>query len=263
MTTQQIKSILDTMNSTKEMASPSNPTLVAAKAYIDAGLSVVPTSRDKIPTIPWKARQSQLPTVEDIKREFSGNGNSVALVAGKVSRNLECIDFDFKAAYLDEWLNLVDEVMPGLVDKLVIQKTQSGGCHAIYRCTDPVQGNQKLATEGIGVSGTGEHEYQGKKIKAVERNGKYYITPCLIETRGEGGYFLCYPSEGYTIPQGKISQVTTISTDERSVLISSAKALNKWIPETRPDPVVSRARSGLSPGDDWNMRGDVGTLLLN
>ena len=85
------------------MESPSNLVLSAATAYIDAGLSVVPTSHDKLPAIKeLKPRMVRVPTREEITRDFSGNGNSVALVGGKVSRNLECLDFDFKAKYFPE-----------------------------------------------------------------------------------------------------------------------------------------------------------------
>ena len=77
------------------MTSPSNLTLDAAKAYVDAGISVLPTSHDKIPTIKWKPRTAKIPTSGDVERDFSGNGHSVAIIGGAVSGNLECIDFDF------------------------------------------------------------------------------------------------------------------------------------------------------------------------
>ena len=78
--------------------------------------------------------------------------------------------------------------MPGLnpsirkiQSRLVIESSQSGGRHVIYRCDQPVDGNLKLA--------------QGN------RDGKQVT---LIETRGEGGLFLCSPSAGYEIIQGDL-----------------------------------------------------------
>ena len=180
----------------------------AAIAYIKAGLSVLPTGKDKIPLIKsWKSRTQAIPTEDIVHNEFANNGRCLAIIAGRVSGNLECIDHDFCGKWFTDWVNLVDVEAPGLIDNLVIQETQNKGFHCVYRCSEPIiEGNQKLASEGIEVSGPGEHPYHGNKIKPVERGGKHYIVPCYIETRGEGGYFLCYPSKNYKLTQGKFSQ---------------------------------------------------------
>jgi hypothetical protein len=148
------------------MTSPSNPVQQAAIAYIRAGLSILPTGKDKIPVIKsWKSRELNIPSEDIVHNEFANNGRCIAIVGGKVSGNLECIDHDFKGKWFADWMDLVDHEAPGLIDGLVIQQTQSGGFHCVYRCAEPViQGNQKLASEGIEVSGPGEHEYCGKKL---------------------------------------------------------------------------------------------------
>lgn len=236
----------------------------AAIAYINVGLSVLPTRQDKIPAVKgWKSRMATIPTENTIRNEFK-NGDCVAIVCGKVSGNLECIDFDFGGKRFSQWMDLVDNETPGLIDRLVIQETQNGGFHCVYRCSEPIiEGSQKLAGEGIEVPGPGQQEYQGKRMDAVERNGKHFLVPCYIETRGEGGYFLCYPSENYKLTQGKFSQVPTITADERNVLISAARALNRWIPEPRREPTGKKPAGGLSPGDDYKKRGDIPGLFLN
>jgi hypothetical protein len=188
----------------------------------------VPTGKDKVALTGWTDRQKNIPSEDTVKADFSKPGTCVAIIAGKVSGNAEIIDFDFKAEFFTAFCNLVDKDVPDLIEKLVIQSTQSGGCHIGFRCPDvQIPGNSKLAAKWIEVDNDGEHQYYGKKLKAVKRNGKYYITPCYIETRGNGGYALVAPSTGYALLQGKFSQLPKITAYERKILIEAAKALNE------------------------------------
>jgi hypothetical protein len=237
----------------------------AAVVYTRAGFSVVRTGRDKMPTVKgWKFRQRVIPNEKVTIDEFSQNGACVAIVAGKVSGNLECIDFDCGAVNHDSWCGLVQKDAPGLIEKLVLQQTPSGGCHVIYRCRGgAIPGNQKLAFKKIEVEGSGEHEYQGKKYPAISHNGSHYIKPITIETRGEGGYFLTAPSPGYTVQSPpRLTQVQRITPEERQILINAARALNQWIPEPeQTKPTRETTPGDLSPGDDYNQRGEVKSLL--
>jgi len=239
----------------------------ATLTYINSGLSCVPTGKDKIPRIQeWTSRRFKIPSKETVTKEFSNSGTCVALVTGKVSGNLEILDFDFFGEFFDPWQELVEKESPGLIERLVKQKTQHDGFTIAYRCPEiEIPGNTKLASECIEVSHQREHEFKGKTIKAIKRNGKFYITPCFIETRGEGGYFLAYPSPGYKIEQNRFSQVPNISKEEREILIESAKALNKFMPEhTVPVKAVKdRSSNELTPGDDFDERGNVESILQN
>jgi len=237
----------------------------AALDYIRSGFSVVPTGADKIPIVSsWKKRQLKIPAESTVIKEFSRNGARVAVVAGKVSGNLECIDFDLKGKRFEQCCELVDKDAPGLIEKLVIQQTPSTGYHVMYRCPEAqITGNGKLAFEKIKVSGPGEHELDGKSYTAVAEGNEYFIRVCSIETRGEGGYFLAAPSPGYVMKQHSLSQVPEITPAERDILVEAAKALNQWVPEPI-EPRSSRpAKPGeLSPGDDYNRRGDIQSLLM-
>jgi len=237
----------------------------AGLIYVKSGLSVLPTDKDKIPLLKsWKNRQCEIPSEESVRADFSKPGTCIALVTGKISRNLEILDFDFFGELFDPWEELVEKESPGLIERLVKQKTQNNGFHIAHRCPEiEIPGNAKLASDCIEVSGPGEHEFKGKKLKAIERNGKFYITPTYIETRGEGGYFLAYPSPGYRIKQNRFSQVPNISKQEREILIESAKALNKFMPEHRGGvkAVKDRSSNELTPGDDFDDRGNVESIL--
>ena len=136
--------------------------------YRDAGLCVLPAiGRDKRPSIAWKKYQSELPTEQEIAAWFGGQSDSICIVTGKISGNLELLDFDGGGELFESWFDSIPE---DLRDSLVVESSQSGGKHVIYRCEQPVDGNLKLAQ--------------------ATRDGKH-IT--LIETRGEGGLFLCSP----------------------------------------------------------------------
>lgn len=116
----------------------SNPTLDAALAYLAAGLSLAPVRRDgskapdgkllplvwdetegkEVPT--WDPFQERLPTGAEVRGWFGRPGPpGIGVVGGRVSGNLEQIDFDHGAeAVFPEWCRLVDAECPGLVARL-------------------------------------------------------------------------------------------------------------------------------------------------
>ena len=168
--------------------------------------------------------------------------------------------------------------MPNWLSRLVIEKSQRGGVHVVYRCAEPVCGHMKLA----------------------QRRGDDGKIQTLIETRGEGGLFLCAPSPGYEFLQGDFAKLPILTADERDVLLSAAWSLNEYMPpvaDAPPSPlapVLSSSPSSASPasapppdaspvrgvslaghfdgppslppsrpGDDFNGRGDMQAMLLS
>ncbi len=94
----------------------------------------------------------------------------------------------------------------------------------------------------------------------------------MIETRGEGGLFLCAPTPGYELIQGSLTDLPVLTATERDILLSAAWSLNEYVPEVVNGPKSGQssahvATSGglastLRPGDDFNARGDVRELLV-
>ena len=226
--------------------------VATAMAYLAAGLSCLPaTKARKHPAIgSWKNWQTRLPTEVEVRAWFSNAHDAICVVAGAVSGNLECLDFDNGGELFAAWIEKVDT---GLLAQLVIEQTPSGGYHVCYRCEDPVEGNLKLA-RGI-------------------RDGKQKT---LIETRGEGGLFLCAPTEGYALQQGDFAHLPTISPDARQALLEAARSLDELPATSTPtapaganvgQPGADSAPTGgkdafdLAPGDDFNARGDIHPLL--
>jgi hypothetical protein len=205
----------------------------AALALLAAGFSVIPTGADKRPLGPWKQYQAKAMTEAEARRKFS-NAARLAVVAGKVSGGLECLDFDDPQAF-DPYLETLGEVAPALPGKLIKRRTPSGGFHLLYRSQAPVAGNLKLACNSDG--------------------------QVRIESRGEGGYFLTAPSPGYEVMAGSLKDCPTLSADEVAALHRVAKSF-----DLRPATVAEVAAKpdtpkNNSPGDQFNEAHTVQDIL--
>ena len=175
------------------------PLQQAALSLLDAGFSVLPCLNHpkKVPArSSWTELQKTPMTPAEVKKEFV-NGQSIALIAGKVSGNLECLDFDKPDVY-PPFMETLADMNPTLAKKLVKRQTPSGGFHLIYRSHYPVAGNKKLA---------------------MAENGNTWI-----ETRGEGGYFLTTPSPGYKVIENSLSDTPVLSVEEVELLHSIARS---------------------------------------
>jgi putative DNA primase/helicase len=212
--------------------------------YLRAGLSVVPCDvKTKFPSCgKWKPYQKQAASEQQIKNWFRTNNRHVGFICGKVSGNLEMIDFDNKGnpdadALYQQWAALVEEIKPGLIEQLPMERTQSGGYHIYFRCSS-IQGNRKLAMR----EATSEELAKKPKEKIV----------ALIETRGEGGFSVASPSRGYELLRGNLCNIPTISPQEREVLIAAARA------QAQIDASIG---AGFNrPGDAYNDATDSAAL---
>ena len=226
------------------------------------GLQFMPITAKKQPVIKgWQTLS---------KKHNLINCEAVGLVCGKLSGNLEVIDIDEKYSLdgnlFKNYKRLISEVNKDLLKKLVVQKTPSGGHHLIYRCQH-IEGNLKLAqryTTPQEKNQTYLEEIKSGATKEVAlkraENDKVRV---LLETRGEGGQIVCYPSKGYEIIYGDYYSIHEITLDERETLINIARQFNEIITESRPDKKVENRKGikGLSSFDDYNERGDVVSLL--
>jgi RecA/RadA recombinase len=237
----------------------------AARAYQSAGLCVLPARMpEKRPAIgSWKDFQTRLPTAVEVDAWFSNPHPACCLICGAVSGNLELIDFDCAGEAFAAWSALVTKEAPGLVDRLVVETSPSGGWHVVYRCAEPVSGNLKLAQRREDLDGPAEVVRFGKSYKPrKDRDGRWHLVLTMIETRGEGGLFLCAPSPGYQLMQGEFTALPVLTPAERDVLLRCAWALNTVLPEP-VDPQPGAVVDGERPGDDFNRRADIGALLVH
>jgi len=202
----------------------------AALYYLESGLSVIPvhsfnhSTKPKAPTIKWEPYQNEKISLKEVRNLF-GNGESIAIINGSISNNRETLDFD-EPALIATYLELLQEIAPGLIDKVQQTQTPSGGLHLSYHCESSVDGNKKLAMNG--------HK-------------------TLIETRGSGGYVLAPPSPGYTLVTGGAPQ-QTLKIDEVKILHSLARSFSQKPPEilfTDSEYKTKKPKSER-PGDIFN-----------
>ncbi len=175
-----------------------------AKKYIASGFSPIPIiDGEKRPSIKnWQQYAEEPMGLEEASRLFN-NTQSIGLVMG--FDGIQCLDIDSKHFTSDEYERFcdhLDEEASDLRSKMIVQRTRSGGFHWIFKC-DQIAGNQKLA-----------------------RNKKGEVT---FETRGRGGQIVAFPSQGYKI-EGKITNVTRISEEERDILFRVARLMDEVTP---------------------------------
>ena len=176
-----------------------------AKKYVDHGFKPIPLRPDsKIPAIKgWQK------TIDEPVTDFKpfANTNSIGLVMGY--DGIQCLDIDAKHFEGDEYndfVSLIEQNDPTLMQRMVIQQTRSGGYHWIFKCSE-IAGNEKLA-----------------------KNKDGEVT---FETRGRGGQIVVWPSAGYKI-KGKITDVVEITPDERNIIWSCARMMTANVPKAEP-----------------------------
>lgn len=257
----------------------------AAMDYLAAGLCVLPARRvEKRPAVgQWKRYRKRLPTEAELSAWFANGPDAVCILCGVASGNNEIIDFDAGGALFRAWC---DRIPPELLARLVIERTQSGGYHIDYRCDGPVCGSLKLAQRKQPVQAQDIYVVKGHETVRVDGkeyqvrrdpDGSPFVILTLIETRGEGGLFLCAPTPGYEVIQGNLCDPPVLTESERDLLLRTAWELNEYVPPVVDCPphngiVGQRGPSSAAhsacashnadrPGDDFNRRGDVPAVL--
>ena len=186
------------------------------KELINQGLSVIPIRQDKTPMI--NGWQNSKLTLEELE---SHSAYGFGLVCGN---GIEVIDIDTKydltKTLAKDYFQSIKANDSELIDKLVINKTHSGGYHVVYRCV-VIEGNQKLAMRG-----TTEEE------KKENPHNNWMV---LIETRGSGGYIVIPPTPKYETKHGSMDSIHEISEEQRNLLFSLARVFNEKI-ELPPRP---------------------------
>lgn len=239
------------------------------------GLKFMPVTDAKRPIIKgWQ--------VSTDKHDLS-NCLGVGLVCGVLSGGLEVIDVDSKydltGRLFEDYKRKVHAVDNTLLGKLLVQKTRSNGYHLIYRCSE-ISGNLKLAnrhTTDEEKNKTYQETYAAAlldpknksddtakaKAEKARINDKVRV---LLETRGEGGYIMCFPSQGYSILNRDFYSICDITVEQREILHSTAREFNEVVEEYVLPKVSERGIpkvKGKSSFEDYNDRGDVVTLLEN
>lgn len=231
------------------------------------GLSVIAVAMDgsKRPLGKWKQHQAERADERQLGRWFP-RSTGLAIVCGEVSGGLEMLeaesaeDYDALAAAAAD--AGVGDLL-GRVEAGYCEATPGGGFHLAYRC-EVVEGNLKLAR---------------RPTTEAERRHPADNVRVLVETRGEGGFFVAAPSHGavhatgrpWVLLRGGFGSIVTITAAEREEIHAAARRLDRMPARERPAPAQivreQRERGGLVEadavrvGDDFNARNDPFELL--
>lgn len=163
--------------------------------------------------------------------------NGWGIVTGKLSGNLEVIDFDekHKKGIFQLWKEKLPKEALELLRKLPITKTKNNGYHVHFRCKG-IEGNLKLANTEDGET--------------------------TIETRGEGGFVFEPPTPGYEYFRFDFSKTPTITAEERSIFFDVARSLDQSKRTPVIEPVLVKNKESGRPGDDYELKTTWEDLLL-
>lgn len=234
----------------------------AALAWHAAGVSIMPIGADKVPLQSWKhlkGADGRLASAVELGNWFpdpTTKFGAVAepregfgLICGAVSGGLEMIEFEGRAVdegWLARFLTLCKDHGAETLFRTVWtghrQKSPTGGIHVVYRVEGGIaKPNTKLARRPATAAEL-----------AVKPDDLFKV---MIETRGEGGYFVAAPSGGRTHPTGlpwelvcgEIGSVPTITADDRDLLYALASMLDEMpVQESRVARVA--VERGATPG---------------
>lgn len=217
----------------------------AANSYHASGLSVISVNENKEATTKgWNTTRTE----PNGQFRYAKN---LAIVCGAISGGIEMIDIDCKyditGTLYSRYKHAINEAAPDLLAKLVVEKTKNNGYHFIYKC-EVIGKNQKLAKR-----------YATSAETAKDHNEKQKV---LLETRGEGGYFVCAPSEGYKLVHGKLEQIQTITPQERDILMECARSFNEIFVE-KPITYTNTSKhyANKTPIDAYNESEHIHDLL--
>lgn len=214
------------------------------------GFSVIPPKQNgtKAPIDYWKNFTKTLPTEDQINSWYAAGRTGVGFVCGRISGNLEVLDFDDRGIWF-EYERLAKETgMSELLNKVKhgYMEYTPNGVHLLYRCSD-VSGALKLS------------------YRITEQSRK-----TLIETKGEGGFIIVAPTYGavnkngsYVLQSGGLENIAEITPDERQALHNLAKSMGSQ--ETKQAPVIDSTMlepDGDRPGDIFNNKASWDDVLL-
>lgn len=223
----------------------------AASAANRAGICVVPAKEDgsKRPDLPhWTELQKRRPTNAELNAWFpkEPDRNGLFFILGRVSGNVECIEFDDRGALVAFKMAAEALDLGPLIRRVELgyaEETPSGGAHWLYRVSEP-RGNTKLASKPC--TGCEKHE-----------PGQTHV---LIETRGEGGGIVAAPSHGPVHPSGRpyilraggVDSIAELTLEEREELWQLARTLDEMPRSVPVQELLHATGTGDRPGDRFN-----------
>lgn len=225
-----------------------------ALTYLRSGISLVAETH-KTPQEGWNQYKKVAPSEAQLKEWFSQK-QDLAVLTGKISNNLHCLDIDKKNDNAHKQNDIcirfeqaLNKRKSGLFLKLVIEQTPSGGLHLFFRCKR-IEKTRDLACL--------LHPHPNKIEKTIYKP--------IIELFGEGGSgkVTCYPTKGYFLRNLSLPETQEITEAELDILLEVAETFDeqpKQIYKPKENRELKKEYKGLSPWEDYDKRGDALSLL--
>jgi Glycosyl transferase family 2 len=223
-------------------------TFELALAYTRAGISIIPVlpkattpnGRNETPFDCRKYVRQRIATPEELRGWFEDGQFGFAAVLGPISGGLECLDLTY-ATVVKLFRQLVTlQSGTGLLEKLCsLQVHVDGRTRLYYRCSKPARGYTRLAQLEV-PSEPGVVRLQ--LLAFVHGEGSWTVLPSAPAAFGEF-------DRAYEWVGGDLTQVPTLTEDERQLLLESASCLNAWV---SPDAILAPAGpNGFDSGVSW------------
>lgn len=215
----------------------------AALDYKNHGLDVIPNHPIHKYPFGYNSWEKREFTEDELRKEILVNGWSLGV------RGIEGLDFDNHnnsgiEDIFKQWIKLVETQSPGLVKKLLVERTPSNGFHVVWLCEE-IEPSKKIARRKATESEL-----------AINPNEKVVL---LIETRGSNGQFVVSPSKGYSLLNGSWTNLPTITKQERLILLNSASSFDQ-LPAR--EYKTQATGEGDRPGDLYNETGASEVLSI-
>ena len=224
-----------------------NSITTMAEELILSGISVLPVTNKKTPAIKtWAHLQDGIMSIDESEKVFQ-NAWGVAVICGKVSGYLEAIDFDahnkdiqkiYDQFINDAGINFILET-----NNVYIERSKRGGYHLIYRyeTENKPDGSMKLAFWDMGTA----------------------PAETMIETKGEGGYIIIAPTEGYTPIKGDMLSLSVLQEEQRDYLLDFARKFNQLAKAEIPDEAKKAPFDVTDPISWYNWhKADAAKMLM-
>lgn len=245
-----------------------------AEKYLSLGFNIVPVDDHKRPLVKeWTSLKTNKIVLD---RQFD-RAWGIAIFGGAISTNTEFIDIDSKydltGNLFEDYKKSIHDLDKNILKKLIVEESQNKGYHFIYRCSE-IGGNTKLAKR-FTIESEREKTYQDRlseeikkgtdeptaKIEAIKARDNDKVRD-LIETRGEGGYCVVYPSPSYKLLYHSFEEIQVITPQERIILLNCARAFNTYYTEPIIKPKYQKLVSDTTlPFEAYNQGGDIISVL--
>jgi len=223
-------------------------TFELALAYTKAGISIIPVlpnaatldGRNKPPVDCREYVRQRIAAPQKLRQWFEDGQVALAAVLGRISGGLECLDLTSSAAAKLFRQLVTLQGGTGLLEKVCsLQARVDGRTRLYYRCPNPARRYMRLAQlEVPGRPGT----VNVQVLAFVHGEGSWTVLPSALAAFPEF-------DRAYEWVGGDLTQVPTLTEDERQLLLESAGCLNAWVsPDAILDPAAPK---GFNNGVSW------------